>query len=228
MLYDDLMNLLRSRKTQRLVDESDISQDNINKIINAALLAPSLDKVYPYTIVALTNGPNSMALKKHLIEHARCGPDKDGDPWQDREINQSFLSGLVLVFISGPNTGVQEPNPTPVDLSHRTQHLKDAMISATYAMMAAESLGLSTSYIGGFRDAAAAVAKFTPNLEARIAVTITCSNRDLLKGKVAADYHHTDKIGNPYEYYTYANQQARILGLKHHNITRAPVVQFVH
>jgi nitroreductase len=57
MLYNDILFLLKNRRTARLVDTGNISIDHYDKIIDAALTAPSIDRKYPYKIYALTNSP---------------------------------------------------------------------------------------------------------------------------------------------------------------------------
>jgi protein PhnA len=65
-MYNELKTLLENRKTPRYVDRDDIPRDDINKILDAAKLAPSFDKVYPYEIYVLTNSQAGINKKEEL------------------------------------------------------------------------------------------------------------------------------------------------------------------
>jgi nitroreductase len=176
MLYNDLLLLLKNRRTARLVDTENISIDHYDKIIDAALTAPSIDRRYPYKIYALTNSPAGIEKKELLVEHFRCGYDRPGDDWEGKEINQALLSGLTLLYSSWVTPTL---DPDPQEGKTRLNHIKDTMVSASFAMIAAESLGLTTGFFGSIKDNDTISARLFNNNYEKITVVVTCANNNL-------------------------------------------------
>jgi nitroreductase len=211
-MYNTLKSLLESRRTPRYVDREDIPQEDIQKILDAANLAPSFDKVYPYEIFVLTNSPAGIDKKEELVERYLCRNingtiSKVGDPWNDREIVQPILSGLSLVYVSIPKASATS-SAGPLELALISQ--RDAMISATYAMLAGQSLGYRAGMFSAvtFPDETANIL-FSNNAMARIVTTVTIANRDLLI---------IDPTDNR-QYIDYKNQQPFVYHSKHKNKT---------
>jgi nitroreductase len=153
-MLDSLKNLFQNRRTVRFASEKSIPDQDIEKLIYVAKLAPSADKLYAYKIYVLTNSLEGFSKKRQMIEFARCGPDVPGDPWTGREINLSLISGVVFYFTV---TGVPVVLPESTVKSHQTTKLRtysiiDASINATMIMMAAESMGYKTAFISFITD----------------------------------------------------------------------------
>ena len=181
-MYDALKTLFENRTTPRYVDQNDIPVADINKILDAAKLAPSFDKIYPYEIFVLTNSQAGINKKEELIERYVCRNTdgthaNPGDPWNNREIVQPILSGLALVYVAIPKASTTS-NAGPDELvliAHR-----DAIISATYAMLAAESLGYRAGMFSGITlPAESARLLFTDSEQAKVVTTVTVANRDI-------------------------------------------------
>ena len=172
MLYNDILFLLKNRRTARLVDTGDISIDHYDKIIDAALTAPSIDSRYPYKIYALTNSCEGLEKKELLVEYFRCSADRPGDSWEDKEINQALLSGLTLLYSSWSTPTLV---PDPHEGNYRLNHIKDTMVSASFAMIAAESLGLATGFFGIVKDNDALSARLFNNDYEKVTVAVTCA-----------------------------------------------------
>ncbi len=215
MLYDQLMNLFRQRRTVRYASTTDISNDHIDKILEAAKLAPSFDKLYPYKIYALTNSQEGKAKKESLLEYFRCGADRPFTTWRGKEMLQPVLSGLVLAYTWKWSTS---RTPDPLENSKYGYGIQDATISATMAMMAAESLGLKTSFLISpkMRDDARKV--LTDDDKENLLILVTVSNENL------------DKSSSPFnllQMIKYKGQTARILLKKHRSIVAQPGITLI-
>jgi len=209
-MYNTLKLLFESRRTPRYVDREDIPEDAINKILDAAKLAPSFDKIYPYEIFVLTNSQAGINKKEELVERYICRNEdftmsNVGDSWNDREIVQPILSGLALVYVAIPtSSATTSAGPYELDL----QAHRDAMISATYAMLTAESLGYRAGMFSGITwPLQSAKLLFTDAEHARVVTTVTVANKDLAiidptKAK---------------QYINYKNQQPFVYHSKHKN-----------
>ena len=214
-MYNTLKTLFENRRTPRYVDQNDISEDDINKILDAAKLAPSFDKVYPYQIYVLTNSQAGINKKEELIERYVCR-NKDGthanpgDPWNNREIVQPILSGLALVYVAIPK-GSTTSNSGPDELEFIAQ--RDAMISATYAMLAAESLGYRAGMFSGiYWPIKSAKLLFTDAEQAKVVTTVTVANRDMPIASPNFLRHYID----------YKSQRPYVLHLKHRDKSVLP------
>ena len=210
--------MLEARRTPRYVDRGDISETDTQKILDIINLAPSFDKVYPYEVHVLTNSAAGIAKKEALVEYyVCCGPDgitdKPGESWNDREICQPILSGLVLVYVVTPKLSTtSRAGPTEKSMiAHR-----DAMLSATYAMISAKSLGYAAGMFSSVDHNSNVVELFTNNTNARITTSVTVANQELSSPSVINR-----------QYISYKNQQPYVYTKKHRTITRHPKITVV-
>lgn len=209
-MYAQLLNLFKNRRTVRLASETDISQDNLNKILEAAKTAPSFDKLYPYKIYVLTNSIEGRLKKERLLEYYRCGVDRPFTSWDNKEILQPILSGVVLVYTWWPSVGIT-PDPLQPGSGHGAT---DAIMGATMSLMAAESLGLATSFLVCVKDKPKAVFHITGNRKEQLVAIVTIANDNL------GLQNDASKID-----YIYKEQTARILLKKHHSIKNDVKIQ---
>jgi nitroreductase len=221
-MYDQLKTLVEKRKTPRLVETDDISEENIQKILDIAKLAPSLDQNYGYKIHALTNSTAGIEKKEALLKYYRC-MNGDGthpqvtDPFSDREMIQPILSGLSLVFVVTPKRAVTMKTS---DMATLICCIRDAMISATYAMMAAESLGFKAGMFGnvdhnGLEYNPSAPALFSDAPGARIILTVTVANKLVSIPEVDEKGRH---------WFDYKGERPYVLPHKHQQKTVMPEV----
>ena len=210
--------MFEARRTPRYVDQGDISETDTQKILDIINLAPSFDKVYPYEVHVLTNSAAGIAKKEALVEYyICCSPDgitdKPGQPWNDREICQPILSGLVLVYIITPklSTTARPGSDETSVIAHR-----DAMISATYAMISAKSLGYVTGMFSSLDHNGNVVELFTNNTNARITTSVTVANQELSKPFVVNR-----------QYISYKNQRPYVYTKKHQAMTNHPKITVV-
>lgn len=167
-MFDNLKLLFENRRTNRFASPLSIPDEDLQRLISVSQLAPSNDKTYSYKVYALTNSPEGFSKKRKLIEYARCGSDKPGDPWNDREINLSLLSGIVFYFTMPLE--LKDPR-----LNRRRYGVIDATVNATMLMMAAESMGYHTSFAASIFDYPEARTLLTGSDQEEILLAVTVS-----------------------------------------------------
>ena len=133
---NEIIKLLYERKSVRVFTEKEISKDDKESIISAALQAPSAGCQMLYTIIDITDQGKKERLAD-LCDH------------------QPFIAKakLVLVFCADcekwlsfyKEAGLSPREPGAGDL---LLAVEDAVIAAQNAVTAAESLGIGSCYIG--------------------------------------------------------------------------------
>ena len=133
---NEIMNALNQRKSVRVYTEKEISQEDKESILNAALQAPSAGCQLLYTILDITD-QNKKERLVHLCD------------------DQPFIAKakMVLVFCADcrkwlsfyREAGLTPRKPGAGDL---LLAVEDALIAAQNAVTAAESLGIGSCYIG--------------------------------------------------------------------------------
>lgn len=135
-VMNEILKSLHARKSVRVFTEEDISKEDKESILYAALQAPSAGCQLLYTILDITD----QEKKEKLAE--LCD-------------NQLFMAKakLMLVFCADcrkwlsfyEEAGLKPRVPGPGDL---LLAVEDALIAAQNAVTAAESLGIGSCYIG--------------------------------------------------------------------------------
>ena len=218
MVYDQLLNLFKNRRTVRFASENNISQDKLDKILAAAQTAPSFDKLYPYGIYVLTNSVEGRSKKELLLECFRCGTDRPFDNWDNKEMLQPILSGVVLVYTWWSSIG-RTPDPMAPPGGQGHGHT-DAVISATMSMMAAQSLGLATSFLVASKEQEQSLLAITGNSYEKLAIVVTIANTNL-------ESFHRIKYGTDNVAYTYKEQSAIIYLKKHRSIKNSVAITLI-
>jgi len=161
--YENLYSLLSSRRSIRHFKDKEIDDSTINKILNAASTAPMGIPPSDVQVVVL-KGKNKVRefsvdfaefLKKSRFIYSMLG-SKVMRPFVGKEVSElfsSFLNTLITSYIGNMDKGV---NKILYDASLAISFQStlytdpaDAYIPATYAMIAAESLGIGSCMIGG-------------------------------------------------------------------------------
>lgn len=209
-MYDWLKETLKNRRTPRLVDREDIDPVDIEKIKDVIKFAPSFDKVFPYKAYFLTNSPEGRTKKEQLVEYFRCRnadgtQSQVGDPWDNREMPQPLLSGLVIVYLS-----IDKMSPTANygRLEKYVSANTDIGISATYAVLAAQSLGYKTGFFRGSSLKATTARMFTNEPSAMFNLAVTVAHTT-----VPHDHPTMNR-----QYFSYKNQRPFVYPNKHRAI----------
>ena len=152
--------IIKNRHTTRLMTDS-IEDDHVEKILTSARLAPSKNKIHGYKIFALTNSVAGKKIKQRLCD--------DITKYKDDETGMIYLmqtkAPLVLLYMLDPSPehqmlGISEKTGKEIYTEDEAKitdqrdryimiknSLRDAMISATYAQLTAEGLGLGTAFV---------------------------------------------------------------------------------
>lgn len=217
-MYDQFKSMLEQRRTPRLVETTDVLEDHTRKIMQAAMLAPSFDQAYAYKIHVLTNSDDGKAKKEELLKYYRC-MNSDGshpditDPFDNSEMIQPILSGLVLVYVVTPKRSVtMRTGP----IQTLCMGIKDATISATYAMLAAQSLGLKAGMFGAidhnYAGSPAAIRLFSTDPNSVILMAVTVANA-VVDIPVSSEEKH---------FFDYKGQRPYVMYRKHRAARKLP------
>lgn len=220
--FEYLLDLMQNRHTPRMVDSGAIPDIDVQKIYSAVKTAPSFDRVFPYKIFFLTNSEEGIAKKEQIIEYFRCGEDQVGDTWENKEIAQTLLSGLVIAYVVDNNKLSLTADYGPPDTVHRRMSigrhaLRDITVSGTYAMLAARSLGYHTGMFGASKNNIDAANVFTPDRNCYLGLCVT----------VAKDVIPPLDRNNPRQPFVFKNQNTFVLWNKHQNVHPNTEIQFI-
>ena len=137
---NETLRLLRERKSVRAYTDQPIPEEEVNVILNAAVQAPTAGNQQLYTILRITDPE-----KKHRLSIS-C----DHQPFIEK-------AKLVLVYCADClkwYTAFKESGCDPRDLGEGDLLLAvcDAVIAAQNAVVAAESFGIGSCYIGDIME----------------------------------------------------------------------------
>ncbi len=127
----DLFDVMAGRRSVRRYSDEDVSERDLNIILEAACSAPSAGNLQAYEIIVVRDKARRLALAK-------------------ASLNQMFMARapVHLVFLAYPRRSAMIYGRRGAEL----YSLQDATIAATFAMLAAHALGYGTCWIGAFRD----------------------------------------------------------------------------
>lgn len=125
----DFFETVKSRHSVRAYKDREIEEEKLNRILEAAMRAPSAGNRQAYKIVIIKDEQR----KKKLAEIAA---------------DQQFIAeaAACLVFFADPQHSARKYGRRGAEL----YCIQDATIAASYAQLAATSLGLGSSWIGAF------------------------------------------------------------------------------
>jgi nitroreductase len=124
-------SLIQDRRSVRLFQDIPVEDDKLQKILEGCNLAPSAGNLQGYEIYVVTD----LQQRQGLVRAA---------------LGQEFLAQapVDLVFCANPQR-------SSVRYDKRGRELyavQDATIACTYAMLAAQALGLATVWVGAFQE----------------------------------------------------------------------------
>jgi nitroreductase len=127
----EFFDVVAARKSVRAFADRVLEEEKLRRILDAANQAPSAGNLQAYEIFVVRKASD----RKELARAA---------------LGQDFLAGasLSLVFCARPGRAAPQYGQRGI----RLYAIQDATIACTYAMLAATALGLSTVWIGAFRD----------------------------------------------------------------------------
>jgi nitroreductase len=131
----DHFEVVKTRRSIRAFQKKPVEEEKIRRIIEVINLAPSAGDLQAYEVVVVKDP----MLRDKLAKAA---------------LGQSFVSEAPVCFVF-----VAYPQRSSKKYARRGSELycvQDATIAATYAMLAATALGLSSTWVGAFDEEAAA------------------------------------------------------------------------
>jgi nitroreductase len=136
----ELSELIHARRSVRAYQEGPVEAEKVKTLLHLINRAPSAGNLQAYEIYQVT-APRVRAALAHAA-------------------HQSFIAQapLILVFFANPGRSTRKYGTRGKEL----YALQDATIAATYAMLVAQDLGLSTVWIGAFDDAGVTAAVSAP------------------------------------------------------------------
>ncbi len=127
----DIFDVMARRRSVRRYSSEEVSEEDLNLILEAACSAPSAGNLQAYEIVVIRDRERRVGLAK-------------------ASLNQMFMAQapVHLVFLAYPERSAAIYGRRGA----RLYSLQDATIAATFAMLAAHALGYGTCWVGAFRD----------------------------------------------------------------------------
>ncbi len=178
----EFVDVLASRRSVRSYSDREVSDEAVSFILEAANSAPSAGDLQAYEIVVVRD-------KSVRAKLARAA------------LGQWFIAEapVDLVFLANPER-------SRVRYGRRGEVLyciQDATIAATFAMLAATSLGLGTCWVGAFSDEAVleAVGAKRPLIPvAIISVGYPAEKPSATPRRDVSELASLDRLGEPYPY----------------------------
>ena len=130
----DYFEAVKTRRSTRAFQKKPVEEEKIRRIIEVINLAPSAGDLQAYEVIVVKD----QMLKDKLAKAA----------------GQSFISEAPVCFVF-----VAYPQRSSKKYARRGSELycvQDATIAATYAMLTATVLGLSSTWVGAFNEESAA------------------------------------------------------------------------
>lgn len=127
----DFFEAVEKRRAVRAFSSKSVPQEDLNKVLETAVRAPSAGNRQAYRVVVV----QKREVKKEIA--LAC-------------LEQEFITQapVVLVFVALP-----EVSAVKYGSRGRTLYsIQDATLAASYAQLAASALGLSTCWVGAFED----------------------------------------------------------------------------
>jgi len=130
-MINEFEDLCRSRKSIRKFTNKLIEEDEITKVLNIINSAPSAGNLQAYEVILVKSKDKIRKL-------------------YEASLQQKFIAEapIVLVFVAKP----QESSKIYFERGEQLYCIQDATIACTYAMLACEALGISSTWVGAFEE----------------------------------------------------------------------------
>lgn len=130
-MINNFKDICKSRSSIRKFIDKTVEEDKLTQILNIVNTAPSAGNLQAYEVVVV----KSKDVKAKLSEAA---------------LNQVFIeeASIVLAFIAK----TEESSVIYGKRGEELYSIQDATIACTYAMLASEALGISSTWVGAFNS----------------------------------------------------------------------------
>jgi len=137
----DVFEAIKKRRSVRAYTSEEVSEEEVEKLIDAARLAPSAGNIQPWEFVIV----RSTEIKRKL---------------SDAALNQTFIEEAPVVIIVCAD--VARSNWGYGDRGANLYCLQDTAAATENMLLAAQALGLATCWIGAFYEDEVAKVVNTP------------------------------------------------------------------
>lgn len=142
---DSIVPLLTQRRMVRWFADRDLTPEQEREIDTAILTAPSKQDLFPYNVRKIGNDEKGKAFKRALYAHPMA---------RGKRYNPQIMAPLVYVFGIPADDDIRATHAEVNAQSRNPERLfqldasRDYGIAASYAVMAAHSIGLATAFCG--------------------------------------------------------------------------------
>jgi nitroreductase len=145
----DFFSIIQNRRSIRLFKDTPVEPEKLQKILEAANLAPSAGNLQGYEIYVITD----LKQRQGLVKAA---------------LGQEFLAQapVDLIFCTNPQRSAVKYGKRGREL----YSIQDASIACTYAMLAAQELDLATVWVGAFQEEPVRQAASIPTEQIPVAI----------------------------------------------------------
>lgn len=140
-LFDAIFSVIKNRRSVRSYSASDVSDDLINKILLAASYAPSAGNQQPWEFFVVRN----FELRKHLTQAA---------------FNQQWMLQAPVFIVVAINMKIA--SATYGERGEKLYGTQSTAAAIQNMLLIAESLGLSTCWVGAFNEPRVAILLHCP------------------------------------------------------------------
>ena len=168
------LDLIEARASTRTYSTQPIARDERDAVLRATMRAPTSGNMMMYSIIEISD----QAIKDRLAVTCDDQPFIARAPWVLVFVAdmQRWMDLFALSDVASIPGVVQRPTPGPGDLM---QACSDALIAAQTAVLAAESLGIGSCYIGDILEQAETHAELLELPPHTIPVAMLCLGRPL-------------------------------------------------
>lgn len=181
----NFMSTIMSRRSFRSFRDTPLPDKHVRMILEAACFAPSKNRLYPYQITAITQSDQGRDLKQNLLKqaffdagskvyHGMClAPLLLIYSWIP--VGEQNMWGVARNYPEARNDGIAKFDSLTPSQKEKCLHtaIADIHISASWALLMAESLGYATHFVECFRfDIARDLCGINKNYMPKIAVAI--------------------------------------------------------
>jgi nitroreductase len=157
------MSTIMSRRSFRSFKDTPLPDKHVNLILESACQAPSKNRLYPYQITAITQTNSGKALKQSLLKsaffdagsrvyHSMClAPLLLVYSWIP--VGEQNMWGAARLYPEARTDGIAKFDSLNAQQKEKCLHtgIADIHISASWALLMAESLGYETHFVECFR-----------------------------------------------------------------------------
>lgn len=152
LLPDDLYDLIRQRRSIRRFDQRPVPSDCVNRLLEAALWAPSAHNRQPWRFVLVNSEANRLLLVDRMSEKLAADLRADGAKLDliaadIRRSRNRLLSAPVLLVICLTMADM-DSYPDPIRQSHEhTMAAQSVAMAAQNILLAAHAEGLGACWV---------------------------------------------------------------------------------